>query len=428
MPTLGERFRKSWNAFMGRDPTTEVIGNVNTYINGGSSRRPDRPRMSFKNERTIVNTIYNRIAVDVSLMDFKHCHLNETRERYQNTIESHLNSALTISANLDQTGRDFIRDLVISMFDEGVVAIYPTETTKNIYTNNTFDVYSMRTAKVKEWYPNAVKLEVYDELNGKKREVISPKAVTPIIENPFYSIMNEPNSIAKRLIRVLNALDQVNEQTAAGKLDMIIQLPYSTRSDMRQAHAEVRRKQLEEQLTGSRYGIAYADVSEKIIQLNRSLENNLFEQSKSLEDQLYSQFGLTPGVFNGTAKEEERLNYENKTIEPILIAICEEMKRKWLSPTAITQGQTIMYFKNPLKMIPMSQVAEMADKMTRNEIMTSNELRSVLGLTPSNDPKADQLVNSNLNQSPEEMEMHGIGYKDQDEDLHNQLQKINLNY
>lgn len=408
MLSLGERFRKSWNAFMGRDPTNEmVVPKLQTTLYGGSANRPDRIRMSFRNERTIINTIFNRIAVDISLFDLKHVKMNDTRERYQETIDSHLNKALTISANIDQSGRDFIRDLVISMFDEGVVAIFPTEATKNIYSGEAFDIYSMRTAKIKEWYPKHVKLEVYDETTGKKREVISPKSVTPIIENPFYSIMNEPNSLAKRLIRVLNALDQVNEQTAAGKLDMIIQLPYAARSDQKREYAEARRKQMEDQLTGSRYGIAYADVSEHIIQLNRSLENNLFDQSKALEEQLYNQFGLTPGIFNGTAKEEERLNYENKTIEPIVIAICEELKRKWLTPTAITQGQSIMYFKNPLKMVPMDKIAEMADKFTRNEIMSSNELRSILGLMPSDDPKADQLINANLNQSDQELQQHG---------------------
>lgn len=396
MPSITERLKRSWNAFLGRDPT--LTFRDSSY---GSWFRPDRPRLSRGNERSIVTSIYNQIAVDVSAINVLHCRLDEN-ERYTETIRSDLNYALTKRANMDQTGREFMRDVVMSMFDEGCVAIVPVETDKNPYLTQSFDVVKLRTGRVKEWFPRSVRVEVYDEELGRRRELVIDKDICGLIENPFYSIMNEPNSVTQRLIRVLNQIDRTNEQNAAGKMDLIIQLPYLTKTEARQKQAEERRQKLEAQLTNSQYGIGYIDGSEHITQLNRSVENNLWTQAKDLTTQLFSMFGLAEEIFNGTAKEEVLLNYYNRTIEPILSAICEGMEIKFLSRTAQTQGQTIKYFRDPFKLVPVKDLAEIADKFTRNEIMTSNEIRSVIGMRPSKDPKADQLINSNLNHKGED--------------------------
>lgn len=396
MPSITERLKRSWNAFLGRDPT--LTFRDSSY---GSWFRPDRPRLSRGNERSIVTSIYNQIAVDVSAINVLHCRLDEN-ERYTETIRSDLNYALTKRANMDQTGREFMRDVVMSMFDEGCVAIVPVETDKNPYLTQSFDVVKLRTGRVKEWFPRSVRVEVYDEELGRRRELVIDKDICGLIENPFYSIMNEPNSVTQRLIRVLNQIDRTNEQNAAGKMDLIIQLPYLTKTEARQKQAEERRQKLEAQLTNSQYGIGYIDGSEHITQLNRSVENNLWTQAKDLTTQLFSMFGLAEEIFNGTAKEEVLLNYYNRTIEPILSAICEGMEIKFLSRTAQTQGQTIKFFRDPFKLVPVKDLAEIADKFTRNEIMTSNEIRSVIGMRPSKDPKADQLINSNLNHKGED--------------------------
>jgi hypothetical protein len=326
--------------------------------------------------------------------------LNE-EGNYTETISSDLNNALTIEANIDQTGRNLIQDAVMSMFDEGVVAIVPVDTNIDPYDTEAYKIYSLRVGKIVEWYPYQVRVELYNERTGKKQEVVVDKAITAIIENPFYSVMNEPNSTLQRLVRVINQLDRTNEQNSAGKMDLIIQLPYAIKSSARQIQAEERRKNLEAQLTGSQYGIGYVDATEHITQLNRSLENNLWTQAKDLTADLYNQLGLTQSIFDGTADENTYLNYQNRTVNPIITAITEEMMRKWLSKTARTRGQAIKFFSDPFKLIPVSQLAEMSDKLTRNEIMSSNEVRSVIGLKPSKDPKADELRNSNLNHPDE---------------------------
>lgn len=394
MATMGERVRRSWNAFMGRDPTYR-------YEYGyGSSRRPDRVRLSVNNARTIVNSIYNRIAVDVASIDIRHVLLNE-EEQYKETVKDELNNALTTEANLDQTGQALIQDIVMSMFDEGCVAVVPTVTNIDPRLTDSYKIHELRTGKILEWFPTAVRVEVYREETGQKEQIILPKKVVSIIENPFYSVMNEPNSTLQRLIRVLNQLERTNEENSAGKLDLIVQLPYVIKSEARKTQAIARRKEIEAQLTGSQYGIAYIDGTEHVTQLNRSLENNLWTQAKELTAELYNQLGLTEAIFNGTADEKSQLYYYDHTIEPILSAIVKEMDRTWITKTARTQGHAIRYFRNPFKLVPVSDLAEMADKFTRNEIMSSNEIRAIIGMKPSKDPKADQLINSNLNQ-PEE--------------------------
>lgn len=393
-----ERLKSAWNAFLGRDPT------VTKYWHGGFRTRPDRIRHRIQNERSIINSIYNRIAVDSSSIDIKHVRLNED-DNFDETIKSNLNHVLTKEANIDQTGRAMILDAIYSMLDEGCVALVPTDLTEDPNVTESYDVLEVRVGKILEWYPKEVRLEVYNETDGKKREVVLDKRYVPIIENPFYSTMNEPNSTLQRLLRVLNQLDRVNEQSAAGKMDLIIQLPYPTKSSARKREAEDRRKNLEDQLTGSQYGVGYIDASEKVIQLNRSVENNLWNQAEELKADLFNQLGMTMEILNGTANEQTMLNYYSRIIEPIMTAITEEMERKWLSKTAQTQGQAIRFFRNPFKLIPVSQLAEISDKFTRNEIMTSNEIRTkAIGLEPSKDPKADQLVNSNLNQPEERKE------------------------
>lgn len=401
MASIVERLRNTWNAFLGRDPTKNVNQYYEAAYGGGYATRPDRVRLNIRNERSIINTIYNQIAVDVSMTNINHMRIDENN-KFTEVIKSDLNNALTISANIDQTGRALTKDLVLSMFDEGCVAVVPVVTDKDP-KDGSFKVYELRTGKIVEWFPKHIRVEVYNDNTGKKEQIIVEKATTAIIENPFYSVMNEPNSTLQRLIRVLNQIDRFNENNSAGKLDLIIQMPYPIKSPARKEQAEMRRKDIENQLTGSQYGIAYTDGTEKIVQLNRSLENNLWTEAKDLIEQLYSQLGFAPSIFDGSADEKTMLNYYNNTLAPILTTITEEYRRKWLTPTAITQGQTIGFIRDPFRLVPVNDLAEIADKFTRNEIMTSNEIRAVIGMKPADDPKADQLVNSNLNQSTEDM-------------------------
>ena len=392
--SFGSRLKHAWNAFLNRDPTGSSYQN----IGAGYSDRPDRPRLSRGNERTIVTSIFNRIALDVAAISIQHCKLDKNG-RFLSSIDSGLNKCLNLEANIDQTGRAFIHDVVLSMFDEGCVAIVPIDTTIDPKVSNSYDILTMRTAKILDWYPAHVRLHVYNDKTGEKEDVLVPKSTVAIIENPLYSVINEPNSTMKRLIRKLNLLDTIDEQSGSGKLDMIIQLPYVIKSETRRQQAEQRRKDIEAQLTDSKYGIAYIDGTEHVTQLNRSLENNLMHQIEYLTSMLYSQLGITQSVLDGTADEKTMLNYHTRAIEPIISAIVDEMKRKFLSKTARTQLQSISFFKDPFKLVPVNDLAEIADKMTRNEIMTSNEIRQVIGMKPSDDPKADQLVNSNINQS-----------------------------
>lgn len=393
---ISDRLQHAWNAFMGRDPTPyyQDIG-VGNYV------RPDRPRFTRGNERTIATSVYNRISLDVSAINILHVRLDEN-DRFKEQMDSGLNRCLTLSANTDQTGRAFIQDVVMSMLDEGCVAIVPVETSINPKQTDSYDILTMRTAKIVEWYPQHVRIRVYNELVGKQEELTVPKKMVAIIENPLYAVINEPNSTMQRLIRKLGLLDVTDEQTASGKLDLIIQLPYIIKTEARRQQAEERRKNIEMQLAGSKYGIAYTDGTERITQLNRSLENNLMKQIEYLTSMLYSQLGITQTIMDGTADEKTMLNYYSRTIEPIVSAIVDEMKRKFLTKTARSQHQSILFFRDPFKLVPVNDIAEIADKFTRNEIMTSNELRQIVGMKPSDDPKADMLVNSNLNQ-PEEM-------------------------
>lgn len=400
-----DRLQHAWSALT-RSPTSTPTADLGM----SSYYRPDRIRLTRGNERSIVTAIYNRIAMDVAAVSLKHVYLDENK-RFLDDVPSSLNEALTLSANIDQTGRAFIQDVVMSMFDEGVVAIIPTET--NIAPNETgaFDILSMRTGKIIAWYPQHVKVRFYNEVTGRPQESIMHKKNVGIIENPFYAVMNEPNSTLQRLIRKLVLLDAVDEQSSAGKLDLIIQLPYVVKTDTRREQAEKRRKDIEMQLAGSKYGIAYTDATERITQLNRPIENNLMKQIEFLTSTLYGQLGLTEEIFKGTADEKTMLNYHNSTLEPILSAIAIECKRKFLTKKARTQGQSIEFFQDPFRLVPVANIADIADKFTRNEIMSSNELRQVIGIRPSDDPKADMLVNSNLNQSPEQlqMQMDGLG-------------------
>lgn len=392
------RFKNAVSAFMGRDPT--ILPPTYSY---GNAYRPDMPRLTTNTLRSIVTSVYNQIAVDAAAIDIKHVRLEDGK--FKETIDDSLNRVLTKEANIDQTGRRLIQSAVLSMLDEGVIAIVPTlADTKNIYNEHPDKIYEVRVAKIVEWFPRHVRVEIYNDLTGDRTELIYKKEVVSIIENPFYSIMNEPNSTAKRLMRVLGQLDKTNESNSAGKLDLIIQLPYTIKSPARRKQAEMRRKDIEQQLTGSQYGIAYTDATEHIVQLNRSLENNLWEQAEKLKDDLFNQLGFSQSIFDGTADEKTMLNYYNRTIEPILTTITEEIERKWLTLTAVSQGQAIRFFRDPFKLVPVAQIAEIADKFTRNEIMTSNEMRSVMGLEPSKDPKADELRNSNLNHPDEKLE------------------------
>ena len=394
--TFGSRLKHAWNAFVNnRDPTASYRD-----IGGGYSYRPDRPRLTRGNERSIVTSVYNRIALDVAAINIQHCKLDENG-RLLSTMDSKLNKCLTLEANLDQTGRAFIQDAVMSMLDEGCVAIVPVETTANPMLTESYDIGSLRTAKILEWFPRHVRVRLYNERTGQKEDILLPKSMVAIVENPLFAVINEPNSTMQRLIRKLSLLDVTDEQTASGKLDLIIQLPYIIKTDARRQQAEQRRKDIEMQLAGSKYGIAYTDGTEKITQLNRSLENNLMKQVEYLTNLLFSQLGMTQSILDGTADDKTMLNYYTRTIEPIIAALADEMKRKFLSKTARSQYQSIMFFRDPFKLVPVNDIAEIADKFTRNEIMTSNELRQIVGMKPSSDPKADKLINSNLNQ-PEE--------------------------
>ena len=393
--TLGSRLRHAWNAFRNRDPTDQYRD-----IGSGYYYRPDRVRLTGGNERSIVTSIYNRIALDVAAVDIKHCKIDENG-RFISEVNSDLNSCLTLEANLDQTARAFKQDIIMSMLDEGCVAIVPVDTTLDPNVTNSYDILSMRTGKILEWYPMHVKVRVYNEKTGRKEDIILPKSDIGIIENPLYAIINEPNSTMQRLIRKLSLLDITDEQTASGKLDLIIQLPYVIKTEARRQQAENRRKDIEMQLASSKYGIAYTDSTEHITQLNRSVENNLLKQIESLTSTLYSQLGITQSILDGTADEKTMLNYNNRTIEPFVSAIVDEMKRKFLTKTARSQKQTIMYFRDPFKLVPVNDIAEIADKFSRNEILSSNEIRQIIGIKPSDDPKADELVNANIRQPDE---------------------------
>ena len=384
------RLKRGWNVFMNRDPTYHSYD-----IGPGYSIRPDRPRFTRGNERSIVTSVFNRIALDVADIKIQHCDLDDN-DRFVSVRNSKLNNCLNLEANIDQTGRAFIQDVVMSMFDEGCVAIVPVDTTFDPRVTGSFDILSMRTGKIVEWFPQHVKVNVYNEATGRKEDVILSKRAVCIIENPLYAIVNEPNSTLQRLIRKLNILDAIDEQSGSGKLDLIVQLPYVIKTEARRQQAEQRRKDIETQLAGSKYGIAYADGTERITQLNRPVENNLMTQIEYLTSMLYSQLGITTAILDGTADEKTMLNYYNRTIEPIVAAIVDSMKRTFLTKTARAQHQSIMYFRDPFKLVPINSLAETADKLTRNEIMTKNEFRQVLGMKPSNDPKADQLVNSNI--------------------------------
>lgn len=386
------RFRNAWNAFLGRDPTDKYL---EYGLYGGSYQRPDRTQLSYGNDKSIVTAIYNRIALDVSQISVRHVNVDENNQ-YLETRKSTLNDCLTLSANLDQTGKAFMQDIVMSMFDEGCVAVVPTDTDTSPKNTDGFDIYSMRTGKVVEWFPHHVKVEVYNENTGKKEKILVEKRTTAIIENPFYAIMNEPNSVLRRLIRKLVLLDAVDEQSSAGKLDLIIQLPYTIKGETRRKQAEERRDNIEKQLAGSKYGIAYADATERITQLNRPIENNLMKQIEYLTNLLYGQLGISETILNGTADEQTMLNYFSSTIEPILSAIVDEFKRKFLSKTARTQGQSIMYFREPFKLAPVKNIAEVAEKLITNRVLTSNEVRGVLGYKPSEDAEADKLLNPNI--------------------------------
>ena len=387
---VGSRLKHAWNAFLNRDPTV-----VYRDIGSGYSYRPDRLRLTRGNERSIVTSVYNRIALDVAAINIRHVQLDD-EERFLGVVNSDLNKCLSLEANLDQTGRAFIQDMVMSMMDEGCIAIVPIDTDDDPDDTEGYKIYSMRVGRIRDWYPAHVRVEVYNESKGRKQDIVVPKKTIGIVENPLYAVINEPNSTMQRLIRKLNLLDAVDEQSSAGKLDLIIQLPYVIKSDARRQQAEQRRMDIEQQLAGSKYGIAYVDGTEKITQLNRSLENYLMKQIEYLTNMLYSQLGITQSILDGTADEKTMLNYYNRTIEPIISAITDEMKRKFLSKTARSQRKSIMFFRDPFKLVPVGELAEISDKFTRNEIASSNEIRQVIGWKPSSDPKADELRNSNL--------------------------------
>ena len=391
------RLKHAWNAFTNnKDPTPK-------YQDIGASYyyRPDRQRFTGGNERTIVTSVYNRIALDAAAVEIKHVRLDENR-RYLETIDSGINRCLNEEANIDQTGRAFIQDVVMSMLDEGCVAIVPVDTTFNPNITNSYDVQSMRVGKILQWYPNHIQVRVYNEKTGNKEDIIVPKNMVGIIENPLYAVINEPNSTMQRLIRKLSLLDAVDEQSGSGKLDLIIQLPYTIKTEARRQQAEARRKEIEVQLTNSKYGIAYTDGTERITQLNRPIENNLMKQIEYLTSMLYSQLGITQSILDGTADEKTMLNYYSRSIEPIISAIVDELKRKFLTRTARSQLQSFLFFRDPFKLVPITEIATIADTFTRNEILSSNEVRQLIGIKPSSDPKADQLRNSNLNQTEDD--------------------------
>lgn len=396
--SLGTRLKHAWNVFRSRDPTQDFRDTGMTYY-----YRPDRPRFTRRNERTIMTSVLNRIALDASAIDIMHVRLDENG-RFLEIMDSGLNNCLTLSANADQTGRALKQDIIMSMLDEGCVALVPVDTSTDPNKTDSYEIETMRVGKIIQWRPQHVQIRLYNEQTGKKDEIWLPKRSVAIIENPLYAVMNEPNSTMQRLIRKLALLDVTDEQTASGKLDLIIQLPYVVKTEARRQQAETRRKDIEMQLAGSKYGIAYTDGTEKITQLNRSVENNLMKQVEYLTNQLYSQLGITQTILDGTADDKTMLNYYNRTIEPIVAAIVDEMKRKFLTKTARTQHQSIQFFRDPFRLVPVNDIAEIADKFTRNEIMTSNEIRQIVGMKPSDDPKADELRNSNISQSKEDIQ------------------------
>ena len=393
---FSDRLKHSWNAFFSRDPTHIYRDTGPSY-----SYRPDRPRFTRGNERSIVTSIYNRIALDVAAVSIQHVRLDDSG-RFLEPINSGLNNCLTLEANIDQTSRAFIQDVVISMFDEGCVAIVPVDTSSDP-EKGSYDIDTMRTGQIIEWYPRHVKVRVYNDRTGQKEDVICSKDTVAIIENPLFAVINEPNSTMQRLIRKLNLLDYIDEQSGSGKLDLIIQLPYLVKTETKRQQAEKRRQDIEDQLTGSKYGIAYTDATERITQLNRPVENNLMKQIEYLTSMLNSQLGITTTIMDGTADEKTMLNYNNRTVEPIVSAIVDAMKRTFLTKTARSQKQSILFFRDPFKLVPVNDLAEIADKFTRNEIMTSNEIRQIVGMRPSDDPRADELRNANINQSNEEI-------------------------
>lgn len=387
--SFGSRLKHAWNAFTGNvQMNYRDLGMSYSY-------RADRPRMSRGNERSIVTSVYNRIALDVAALNIQHVRLDENG-RFLSVIDDGLNNCLTLEANVDQTARSFVQDVVISMFDEGSVAIVPVDTTTDPNVSGSYDIQSLRVGQILDWYPQHIRARVYNEQTGRKEDVVVPKSAVAIIENPLYAVINEPNSTMQRLIRKLNLLDVIDEQSGSGKLDLIIQLPYVIKTEARRRQAENRRKDIENQLSGSKYGIAYTDGTEHITQLNRSVNNNLMSQIEYLTSMLYSQLGITQSILDGTADEKTMLNYNNRTIELIISAIVDEMKRKFLTKTARSQHQSISFFRDPFKLVPVNNIAEIADKFTRNEIMTSNEIRQVVGMKPSEDPRADELRNKNL--------------------------------
>lgn len=389
--SFGSRLKHAWNAFTGNiQMNYRDLGMSYSY-------RADRPRMSRGNERSIVTSVYNRIALDVAALNVQHVRLDENG-RFLSVIDDGLNNCLTLEANVDQTARSFIQDVVISMFDEGSVAIVPVDTTTDPNVSGSYDIQSLRVGQILDWYPQYIRTRVYNEQTGRKEDIVVPKSAVAIIENPLYAVINEPNSTMQRLIRKLNLLDVIDEQSGSGKLDLIIQLPYVIKTEARRQQAENRRKDIESQLSGSKYGIAYTDGTEHITQLNRSVNNNLMSQIEYLTSMLYSQLGITQSILDGTADEKTMLNYNNRTIEPIISAIVDEMKRKFLTKTARSQRQSISFFRDPFKLVPVNEIAEIADKFTRNEIMTSNEIRQVVGMKPSDDPRADELRNKNLSE------------------------------
>ena len=405
--SVGSRFKNAWNAFRNREPTK-----VFQDIGYGYSYRPDRFHLTRGNERSIVTSVYNRIALDAAAIDIRHVQL-DAEGRFCDVVQSGLNNCLSTEANLDQTGRAFIQDAVMSMMDEGCIAIVPVDTDDDPDDTTGYQILSMRVGRIRDWYPKHIRVELYNEETGRKQDIVVPKSTVAIVENPLYAVINEPNSTMQRLIRKLNLLDAVDEQSSSGKLDLIIQLPYVIKTEARRKQAEKRRKDIEQQLAGSKYGIAYTDGTERITQLNRSLENNLMKQIEYLTSMLYSQLGITQSILDGTADDKTMLNYYNRTIEPIIAAIVDEMKRKFLSKTARSQNKSIKFFRDPFKLVPVADLAEISDKFTRNEIATSNEIRQVIGWKPSDDPKADELRNSNLsqpNESPirEERDTGGI--------------------
>ena len=403
--TIGSRLQHAWNAFFNKDPTYDNYRSVD--IGGGYASRPDRVRLTRGNEKSIVTSVFNKIAMDVAAADIEHVRLDDDG-RYIYSMSSKLNNCLTLEANIDQTGRALIQDVVLSMFDEGCVAIVPVDTTFDPTETDSYDIQSLRVGQIITWYPSMVKVRVYNERTGKKEDIVLPKKTVSIVENPLYAVVNEPNSTLKRLIYKMNLLDMLDEQNSSGKLDLIIQLPYTIKTEARRQQAENRRRSIENQLVGSKYGIAYVDATERITQLNRPVENNLATQVNDLTSMLFGQLGVTDTILNGTADEKTMMNYYSRTVEPILSAITLEMKRKFLTKTARSQKQSIVFFKDPFKLVPVTEIASIADSLTRNEIMTSNEIRQIIGLKPVNNPEADELRNKNLSMPADQQQAEAV--------------------